>query len=195
MSNPTSAQAYLHTESVLNEAAKKAGLKSGASLRKHLSVNALQSSTTKSTGATPNIQITVQGPYERTAAVTAVQSLGDSLIAWANRYQDAKANLLAAQVTTDKAQIANLQDALAGAPDGDQPVSIPAWNFLPPSVTDPLAGGMTGSIDATSITMRAGPTPSGPSSTSVATVSIWSGPMPSAWTRSVTSTASYSASR
>jgi hypothetical protein len=47
----------------------------------------------------------------------------------------------------------NLRDALAGAPDGDQPVSIPSWNFLPPSVTDPLAGGMAGSVDATSITI------------------------------------------
>ena len=47
----------------------------------------------------------------------------------------------------------NLRDALAGAPDGDQPVSIPSWSFLPPSVTDPLAGGMIGSIDATSITV------------------------------------------
>ena len=47
----------------------------------------------------------------------------------------------------------NLRDALAGAPDGDQPVSIPSWNFLPPSVTDPLAGGMAGSVDATAITI------------------------------------------
>jgi hypothetical protein len=47
----------------------------------------------------------------------------------------------------------NLRDALAGAPDGDQPISIPSWNFLPPSATDPLAGGMTGSVDATSITI------------------------------------------
>jgi hypothetical protein len=47
----------------------------------------------------------------------------------------------------------NLRDALAGAPDGDQPVSIPSWNFLPPSATDPLAGGMAGSVDASSITV------------------------------------------
>ena len=47
----------------------------------------------------------------------------------------------------------NLREALAGAPDGDQPVSIPSWNFLPPSATDPLAGGMTGSVDATAITI------------------------------------------
>ena len=52
----------------------------------------------------------------------------------------------------------NLRDALAGAPDGDQPVSIPSWDFLPPSVTDPLSGGLAGSVDATAITIpyRAG---------------------------------------
>jgi hypothetical protein len=51
-----------------------------------------------------------------------------------------------------------LRDALAQAPDGDQPVSIPSWDFLPPSATDPLAGGMVGSVDASSITVpyRAG---------------------------------------
>ena len=51
-----------------------------------------------------------------------------------------------------------VRDALASAPDGDQPVSIPSWDFLPTSVTDPLAGGMTGSIDASAITVpyRAG---------------------------------------
>jgi hypothetical protein len=46
-----------------------------------------------------------------------------------------------------------LRQALADAPDGDQPVSIPSWNFLPPSATDPLAGGMTGSIEASAITV------------------------------------------
>jgi hypothetical protein len=52
----------------------------------------------------------------------------------------------------------NVQDALAAAPDGDQPVSIPSWDFLPPSATDPLAGGFTGSIEASAITVpyRAG---------------------------------------
>ena len=69
VANPTSAQAYLHTSSVLDAAAAKAGIKSGTALRSHLSVTALQSTTTKSTGATPNMQITVQGPYDRTSAV------------------------------------------------------------------------------------------------------------------------------
>ena len=47
----------------------------------------------------------------------------------------------------------NLREALASAPDGDQPVSIPSWNFLPTPATDSLAGGMSGSVDATSITI------------------------------------------
>jgi hypothetical protein len=53
---------------------------------------------------------------------------------------------------------ASLRDSLAAAPDGDQPVSIPAWDFLPPSATDPVAGGFAGSVEASSITVpyRAG---------------------------------------
>jgi DUF3048 family protein len=47
----------------------------------------------------------------------------------------------------------NLLDALAAAPDGDQPVTIPSWDFLPPSATDPLAGGFTGSIEASAVTV------------------------------------------
>jgi len=115
VANPTSAQAYLHTGSVLDAAASKAGIKSGAALRSHLSVTALQSTTTKSTGATPNMQITVQGPYDRTSAQAAVQSLGDSLIAWANKYQTAKIDALTAQIATDKATIATLQQTLTTA--------------------------------------------------------------------------------
>jgi hypothetical protein len=115
--NPASAQAYLHTGSVLDAAAAKGGIKSGAALRRHLSVTALQTTTSKTTGQTPNIQITLQGPYKRTAAVAAVTSLGDALIAWANRYQTAKSDVLATQITTDKATIATLQSTLTAAQD------------------------------------------------------------------------------
>ncbi|HEY0387179.1 MAG TPA: hypothetical protein VGC71_01945 [Gaiellales bacterium] len=115
VTNPTTATAYLHTGAVLDAAAHKAGLKSGAALRKHLSVTVLQNTTTKTTGGAPNIQITVRGPFDRTAAQTAVRSLGEALIAWANRYQTAKANLLAAQVATDKATLTSLQGVLKQA--------------------------------------------------------------------------------
>ena len=113
--NPASAQAYLHTSAVLDEAASRAGIKSGAALHKHLSVTALQTTTSKTTGQTPNIQITVQGPFKRASAVTAVKSLGDSLIAWANKYQNAKSDALTAQIATDKATIATLQSTLTTA--------------------------------------------------------------------------------
>ena len=51
-----------------------------------------------------------------------------------------------------------LRQALADAPEGDQPVSIASWDFLPPSTNDPLAGGFAASVDASSITVpyRAG---------------------------------------
>ena len=115
VANPTTATAYLHSGSVLDTAAQKAGIKSGASLRKHLSVTVLQNTTTKATGAAPNIQITVSGPYDKTAVQTAVRSLGDQLIAWANHYQSAKADLLSAQIATDKATLSALQAVLTEA--------------------------------------------------------------------------------
>jgi hypothetical protein len=53
---------------------------------------------------------------------------------------------------------AALRDALAAAPGGNDPVNVPAWDFLPPSNSDPLAGGFASSTAATSITIpyRAG---------------------------------------
>jgi len=112
LTNSTSAQAYLHTGSVLDKAAQAAGIKSGAALRKHLSVTVLQNSTTKTTGGAPNIQVTVQGPWSRQASVAAVNSLGTSLIAWANRYQQAKADMLTKQIATDQATLSTLQSVL-----------------------------------------------------------------------------------
>jgi hypothetical protein len=115
VANPTTATAYLRTGSVLDAAAQKAGITSGTSLRRHLSVTVLQNTTTKATGAAPNVQITVSGPYDKTAVQTAVHSLGDQLIAWANRYQTAKQNLLTAQIATDKATLSALQAVLSQA--------------------------------------------------------------------------------
>ncbi|HET6848081.1 MAG TPA: hypothetical protein VFH74_04430 [Gaiellales bacterium] len=115
LTNPTTAQAYLHTGSVLDKAAQAGGIKSGAALRKHLSVLALQNSTTKTTGGSPNVQITVQGPWGRKASVAAVSSLGNSLITWANRYQQAKADMLSKQIATDQATVTSLEAVLKQA--------------------------------------------------------------------------------
>ncbi len=46
-----------------------------------------------------------------------------------------------------------LRGAIAAAPDADQPALVPAWDFLPPSVSDPLAGGFATSVAANSITV------------------------------------------
>jgi hypothetical protein len=51
-----------------------------------------------------------------------------------------------------------LRRALADSPGSDEPVSIPSWDFLPVSATDPLAGGFSASAEASAITVpyRAG---------------------------------------
>jgi hypothetical protein len=46
-----------------------------------------------------------------------------------------------------------LLGAIAAAPDADQPAIVPAWDFLPPTVSDPLAGGFAGSVPATTISV------------------------------------------
>ena len=108
--NPTTAQAYLRTSAVVDKAASAAGIKSGSVLKNHTSVTVLAgSSTAKTTGANPNIQITVRGPWDKKTAVTAVKSLADSLIAWSSKYQTSKITLLNTQIATDQTQIATLQ--------------------------------------------------------------------------------------
>ena len=53
---------------------------------------------------------------------------------------------------------AALRDALAAAPGGKDSVNVPAWDFLPPTTTDALAGGFSTSEPASRITVpyRAG---------------------------------------
>ncbi len=123
--NPTTAQAYLRTSAVVDKAAADAGIKSGTVLKNHTSVTVLAGSTTsKTTGVSPNIQITVRGPWDKKTVVAAVGSMGDSLIKWASTYQNSKIALLDAQIAVDQKQIETLQkvidqaqqqlDALAG---------------------------------------------------------------------------------
>jgi len=46
-----------------------------------------------------------------------------------------------------------VRGAIAAAPDADQPALVPAWDFLPPTVSDPLAGGFASSVAADSISV------------------------------------------
>jgi hypothetical protein len=115
--NPTSAQAFVRSDETMFKAAGASGLKPQA-LRTHTSVTQLTSSATKAGGvANANIQITVLGApsWSKTSVKTAVKSLSDSLIAWANTYQDTKQQLLQTQVHTDQAQIKTLQATIDSA--------------------------------------------------------------------------------
>ncbi|MDX6547688.1 MAG: hypothetical protein QOG33_1238 [Gaiellales bacterium] len=110
VANPTTAQAYLRTSAVVDKAAAAANIKSGSVLKSHTSVTVLAgSSTAKTTGANPNIQITVLGPWDKRSVTTAAGSMANSLIAWASKYQTAKIDLLNAQIVTDHSSIATLQ--------------------------------------------------------------------------------------
>jgi hypothetical protein len=46
-----------------------------------------------------------------------------------------------------------VQDAMTSAPDADQPANVPAWDFLPSTITDPLAGGFATSVAANTISV------------------------------------------
>jgi hypothetical protein len=98
------------------KAAGAAGLKPQA-LRSHTSITQLTSTVAKSGLANANLQITVLGApsWSRTSVRTATKSLADSVITWANTYQDQKRTLLQSQVTTDKTQIQTLQSAIDSA--------------------------------------------------------------------------------
>ena len=48
---------------------------------------------------------------------------------------------------------ASVQDAIAAAPDGDQPATLAAWRFLPLGNTDATQGGFTTGVAATNITI------------------------------------------
>jgi uncharacterized protein involved in exopolysaccharide biosynthesis len=128
--NPTSATAFLRSDEVMFKAAGAAGLKPQA-LRSHTSITQLTSTVSKSGLANANLQITVLGAsgWSRTSVKTAVTSLSDSVITWANTYQDQKRTLLQAQVKTDQAQMTTLQTAITTA--NRAIVAIKASNMSP----------------------------------------------------------------
>jgi hypothetical protein len=46
-----------------------------------------------------------------------------------------------------------VQDAMTSAPDADQPANVPAWDFLPSTIADALAGGFATSVAANTISV------------------------------------------
>jgi hypothetical protein len=115
-SNPTSAATFVKSEPVMAKASAASHIKAGA-LKSHTSVTVAQAGSTaaKAQAANANVNITVHGPWSKDQVKAAVQSLGDSLITWANAYQDDKAQLLQTQIDTDKRQIQVLTAAQRAA--------------------------------------------------------------------------------
>ena len=104
--------AYLATGSVLQRAAEKAGA-TASSLQQHLSVTTAADSTSSAVSPSPPVvaQITLKGPYARRRAVAAVQSLGDSVLRWANVYVTSVRRILTRDATTLSAAARQLQHA------------------------------------------------------------------------------------
>ena len=114
LSNPSISIQYVTSPQQIARAARAAGIKP-SSLRKHVSVLSSSSAGTGSGkaatgGGPPTISITVEGPWNRTKVQAATNSLADSLIAYANRYTDLKARLIADRVKSEQAEMATLKE-------------------------------------------------------------------------------------
>ena len=104
--------AYLATGSVLQRAAEKAGA-TAASLQQHLSVTTTPATTSSTASPSPPLvaEITLKGPYARRRAVAAVQSMGDSVLRWANVYARSVRRILTRDATTLAATMRQLEHA------------------------------------------------------------------------------------
>jgi hypothetical protein len=112
LSNANISIQYVTAPQQISKAADAAGI-DNRSLRKHVSVLSATPSGTggakaSTGGGPPTITITVEGPWTRAKVQTAANSLAESLIAYANRYTDLKARLIAERVKHEKAELATL---------------------------------------------------------------------------------------
>ena len=114
LANPTAAKSYVQSGEVMARAAKVAGRPVTASLlRDHTSVTLTGGSQTKTSVSA--VTITTQGPWPSATLVRAVAALGDSLIAYANRYPNAKNDALGRAVVAQRAELATLHAQLLAA--------------------------------------------------------------------------------
>lgn len=114
-SNAGIAVTFVKSTATLADAARAARLTS-ARLHGHVSVIASSpsaggtaGSATKTTGGSPTISITVEGPWSRLRSEAAAESLAKSLIGFENRYSDAKRTQLKARVAAEQAEAVRLQ--------------------------------------------------------------------------------------
>lgn len=112
ITNPSTVTTFAKSDAAIEKAAGVSGIPA-AVLRNHTSVLVLQQPATVTRAAgSPNVTITVRGsggPFNHKSVALAAGSLGQSVIDFANTYQTKKTALLAAQVASDKTQIAALR--------------------------------------------------------------------------------------
>ena len=114
-SNSGIAVTFVKSTATLAEAARAAHL-TAAKLHGHVSVIASNpsaggtaGSASKTTGGSPTISITVEGPWSRQKSQAAAQSLATSLIRFENRYSGIKRKQLTARIAAEQAELTKLQ--------------------------------------------------------------------------------------
>jgi hypothetical protein len=103
-------------------------------------------SASKTTGGSPTISITVEGPWSPQRAQAAAQSLATSLIGFENRYADIKRKQLNVRIAAEQAEIEHLQASIDRANAALEAVN--SSNLSP--VDKAAASGSWGTILATS---------------------------------------------
>lgn len=114
-SNSGIAVTFVKSTPTLADAARAAHLTS-AKLRGHVSVLAstpsaggTAGSASKTTGGSPTVSITVEGPWSRQKVEAAAESLAKSLIGFENRYADIKRKQLNVRIAAEQAETQRLQ--------------------------------------------------------------------------------------
>ena len=113
LSNPSISINYVTAPQQIDAAAKAAGI-DRRSLRSHVSVLASGGSGAAGkavvAGGPPTIGINVEGPWTKRKVQTAANSLGQSLVGFANRYTTKKASLIAQRIAIEKRQLATFTE-------------------------------------------------------------------------------------
>jgi hypothetical protein len=114
-SNSGIAVTFVKSTATLAEAARAAHL-TASKLHGHVSVLATSpsaggtaGSASKTTGGSPTISITVEGPWSRQRVQAAAESLAKSLIGFENRYSDIKRKQLNIRIAAEQAEMGQLQ--------------------------------------------------------------------------------------
>jgi uncharacterized protein involved in exopolysaccharide biosynthesis len=128
-SNAGVAVTFVRSTATLAEAARAARL-TVAKLHGRVSVVATTpsaggtaGSASKSTGGSPTISITVEGPWSRERVQAATESLAKSLIGFENRYADIKREQLTTRIAAEHADVRRLQASIDQATAALQAIS------------------------------------------------------------------------